>query len=110
MTRQSSRYLSWLLFVSSSTVPPSLFSLFIIHYIFLISLARLVLMQFRTASMSAMLAITKHGVCVGIIAPCLVNFIMADMEVVQNCISAGTFLVIHCQEMEVWSYLTGPHW
>ena len=38
--------------------------------------------------MSAMLAITKHGVCVGIISPCLVNFIMADMEVVQNCISA----------------------
>ena len=34
------------------------------------------LMQFRTASMSAMLAITKHGVCVGIIA-------------VQNCISAS---------------------
>ena len=45
-------------------------------------------MQFRTASMSAMLAITKHGMCVGIIAPCLVNFIMADMEAVQNCISA----------------------
>ena len=43
-------------------------------------------MQFRTASMSAMLAITKHGVSVGIIAPCLVNFIMADMEAVQNCI------------------------
>ena len=35
-----------------------------------------VLMQFRTASMSAMLAITTYGVCVGIIAPCLVNFIM----------------------------------
>ena len=46
-----------------------------------------VLMQSHTASMSAMLAITKHGVCVGIIAPCLVNFIMADMEAVQNCIS-----------------------
>ena len=45
-------------------------------------------MQFRTASMSVMLSITKHGVYVGIIAPCLVNFIMADMEAVQNCISA----------------------
>ena len=38
------------------------------------------LMQFCTLSMSTMLAITKYGVCVGIIAPCLVNFIMADME------------------------------
>ena len=37
-------------------------------------------MQFRTPSMSAMLAITKLGVCVGIIAPSLVTFIMADME------------------------------
>ena len=35
-------------------------------------------MQFLTASMSAMLAITKHGVFVGVIGPCLVNFIMAD--------------------------------
>ena len=30
-----------------------------------------VLMQIRTASMSAMLAITKHGVCACVIAPCL---------------------------------------
>ena len=37
-------------------------------------------MQFRTASMSAMFAITKHGVCVGVIELCFVNFIMADME------------------------------
>ena len=44
-------------------------------------------MQFRTASMSAMLAITKHAVCVGIIAPCLVNLILTDTEAVQNCIS-----------------------
>ena len=44
-------------------------------------------MHFCTPSMSTMLAITKHGVCVGIIAPCLVNFIMADMEEVENCIS-----------------------
>ena len=41
-------------------------------------------MQFRAASMSAMLAITKHGVCVGIIAPCLVNVIMTGMDAVQN--------------------------
>ena len=46
------------------------------------------LMHFCTPSMSTMLAITKHGVCVGIIAPCLVNFIMVDMEWVQKCISA----------------------
>ena len=46
-------------------------------------------MKIRTASMPAMLGITKHGVCVGIIAPCLVNFIMAEMEAVQNCISAA---------------------
>ena len=44
----------------------------------------LALMQFCTSSMSTMLAITKHGVCVGIIAPCLVNFIMVDMEEVQK--------------------------
>ena len=47
-------------------------------------------MLFCTASMPAMLAITKHGVCVGVITPCLVSFIMADMEAVQSCIS--TFL------------------
>ena len=47
------------------------------------------LVQFRTSSMPAMLAITKHGVCVGAIAPCLVNFIIADMEVVQNCTSTA---------------------
>ena len=47
------------------------------------------IVQFRTTSMSVMLAITKHGVCVGIIAPCSANFIMVDMETVQNCISAG---------------------
>ena len=40
------------------------------------------LVQFRAASMSAMLAITKYGMCVGVVAPCLVNFIMADMEYV----------------------------
>ena len=45
-------------------------------------------MQFRCTSMSAMLAITKHGVSVGTIAPSLVNFIMADMGAVQKCISA----------------------
>ena len=38
------------------------------------------LVQFRTASISTMLAIANHGVCVGVIKPCLVNFIMADME------------------------------
>ena len=30
------------------------------------ALRNMILMQFRTASMTAMLAITKHGVCVGI--------------------------------------------
>ena len=54
-------------------------------------------MHFRTASMSAMLAITKHGVCVGIITPCLVKFIMADMKVVQNCISA----LIGCDKKKI---------
>ena len=44
--------------------------------------------QFRTTSMSAMMAITKHKVCVDGIAPCLVNFIMAGMDVVRSCISA----------------------
>ena len=44
-------------------------------------------MQIHTSSMSVMLAITKHGVCV-LIAPCLVIFIMADMEEVCICISA----------------------
>ena len=43
-------------------------------------------MLFCTASMPAMLAITKHGV----FTPYLVSFIMADMEAVQSCIS--TFL------------------
>ena len=52
------------------------------------------LMPFRTAFMSAMLAITKQGVCVGIITPCLVNFIMADMKAVQNCIIAEMVLNI----------------
>ena len=47
-----------------------------------------VVMQFCIASMSAMLAITKHGMCMGIITPCLINFTMADMEAVQNCLSA----------------------
>ena len=51
-------------------------------------MVKTVLMQFRTASMSAMLAITKHGVCLGIIAPCLVTFIMVGMEAVKNWISA----------------------
>ena len=32
--------------------------------------------------------LNKHGVCVCLIAPCLVNFIMADMEEVWICISA----------------------
>ena len=51
------------------------------------------LMHFCTLSMSTMLAITKHGVYVGIIAPCLVNFIMADMKEVQNCISTVSCLL-----------------
>ena len=56
-------------------------------------------MQFCTSSMSTILAITKHGVCVGIIAPCLFNLIMVDMEQVQNCISTGTVFNVfdkHC--------------
>ena len=55
-----------------------------------------VLMQFPIASMSAMFAITKHGVCVGISwLVNLVNFIMADMEAVQNCISATYLSVLY---------------
>ena len=51
------------------------------------------LMQMCITSMSAMLAITKHGMCVSVlIAPCLINFIMADMESVRICISAESHL------------------
>ena len=45
------------------------------------------LMHIRTSSVAAMLAITQHGVCV-LLAPCLVIFIMADIEEVHICISA----------------------
>ena len=44
-------------------------------------------MQICTSSMSAMLAITKHRVCV-LIVPCLVIFIMADMEEIHICFIA----------------------
>ena len=43
-----------------------------VHNVGAIAIA--VLMQFRTATKSAMLAIAKHGVCVGIIAPCFGQF------------------------------------
>ena len=69
----------------------------------------LVLMQFCTYSMSTMLAITKHGVCVGIIAPCLVNFIMVDMEEVQNCITAQTF-TLHITNKMGQNYRTNVFW
>ena len=38
-------------------------------------------------------------VCVGIIAPCLVNFIMADTKAVQNCISTGSFKVAQFKDL-----------
>jgi len=52
-------------------------------------------MQFCSASMSVMLAITNHGVCVGMIASCLVNFIIADIEAVQNYISASRAVLLN---------------
>ena len=50
---------------------------------------RMALMQFCTASMSAIMKLTKHGAIIPTHTPCLVIANMADMEAVQNCISAA---------------------
>ena len=65
---------------------------------------KVTLMQIRTASMSAMLAITKHGLCVCVLAPCLINFIMADMEVVRICISAWQGVIVRVSMVILWAF------
>ena len=45
------------------------------------------LMQLCTASMFAIMKLTKHGVIIPTHTPCLVIANMADMEAVWNCIS-----------------------
>ena len=52
----------------------------------------LALMQMHTTSMFAIMIFTKYGLVMHAFVPCLVNFIMADVEVVCICISAGYFL------------------
>ena len=48
-----------------------------------------VLVQFCTASMSAIMKLTKHGAIAPTHTPCLVIASIADMELVRNCTSAG---------------------
>ena len=47
------------------------------------------LMHFCTASMSAIMKVTKHGAIIPTHTPCLVIANIADMEAVWNCISAN---------------------
>ena len=44
-------------------------------------------MQFCTASMSAIMKLTKYGAIILTHTPCLVIANMADMEAVRNCIT-----------------------
>ena len=58
------------------------------------------LMQFCTASMSAIMKLTKHGAIIPTHTPCLVIANMADMmEAVRNCISTRT---TWCNETKIW--------